>query len=105
MVDNALQSVFKPLRATFYKYHREGLDNMYNDLPGSRKVILESLEALAPIQRSRPGSLNLQIYLTSKSKELIQLFSQSEAKEKNEAVSILKRLDPANSSKYQEILN
>lgn len=105
MVDNALQSVFKPLRTTFYKYHREGMDNMYNDIPGSRKVILESMEALAPIQRSRPGSLNLQIFLTSKSSELIDLFSQAEMKEKNQAVSILKRLDPASSSKYQEILN
>ncbi len=30
---------------------------------------------------------------------------QSEIKEKNAAVSILKKLDPVNSSKYQEILN
>jgi Domain of unknown function (DUF4835) len=105
LVDNALQSVFKPLRTTFYKYHRTGFDAMYNDMPAARKVILESMEALAPIQRSRPGSLNLQVFLTSKSAELIDLFSQAEMQEKNKAVSILKRLDPANSSKYQEILN
>ena len=105
MVDNALQSVFKPLRSTYYTYHREGFDKMYNDIPAARAVILQSMEALAPIQRSRPGSLNLQIFLTSKSSELVDLFSQAEMKEKNQAVSILKRLDPANSSKYQEILN
>lgn len=105
LVDNALQSVFKPLRTTYYNYHRLGFDVMYNDMPGARKVVLESMEALAPIQRSRPGSLNLQIFLTAKSSELIDLFSQAEMQEKNQAVSILKRLDPANSSKYQEILN
>ena len=105
MVDNALQSVFKPIRSTYYNYHRKGLDVMYQDIVGGRKVVLESIEALAPVQRSRPGSLNLQIFLTSKSDELIDLFSQAEMKEKNEIVSILKRLDPANSSKYQEILN
>jgi hypothetical protein len=45
------------------------------------------------------------MFLTAKSQELIDLFSQSETREKNEAVSLLKRLDPTNSSKYQEILN
>jgi hypothetical protein len=78
---------------------------MYNDLESGRKVVLAAMEALSPVQRSRPGSLNLQIFLTSKSQELIDLFSQAEMTEKNAAVSILKRLDPANSSKYQEILN
>lgn len=105
LVDNALQSVFKPLRMAYYNYHRLGLDMMYNDVAAGRKVILESMESLSPIQRSRPGSLNLQVFLTSKANELIDLFSQSEVQEKNMAVSILKRLDPANSSKYQEILN
>lgn len=105
MVDNAMQSVFKPIRQAYYKYHREGFDIMYNDMAAGRKAVLESMEGLSPVQRSRPGSLNLQIFLTSKSSELIDLFSQSENQEKNKAVSILKRLDPANSSKYQEILN
>lgn len=105
LVDNAMQSVFKPLRTAFYNYHRLGFDEMYNDIAVGRKIVLESMESLSPIQRSRPGSLNLQIFLTAKSSELIQLFSQAETQEKNKAVSVLKRLDPANSSKYQEILN
>ncbi|UKN01273.1 DUF4835 family protein [Paracrocinitomix mangrovi] len=105
MVDNALQSVFKPLRTTYYNYHRKGFDVMYNNLAGGRAEVLTCMESLIPIQRSRPGSLNLQMFLTAKSQELIDLFSQAEISEKNKAVSALKRLDPANSSKYQEILN
>ena len=105
MVDNALQSVFKPIRQAYYDYHRLGFDLMYNDMAAGRKKVLEAMSSLSTVQRSRPGSLNLQMFLTSKSQELIDLFSQAEIKEKNEAVSVLKRLDPANSSKYQEILN
>jgi hypothetical protein len=78
---------------------------MYNNMAAGRKVVLDAMATLSAVQRSRPGSLNLQMFLTSKSQELIDLFSQAEIKEKNEAVSVLKRLDPANSSKYQEILN
>lgn len=105
IVDNALHSVFKPIRTAYYNYHRLGFDIMYNDMEAGRAVVLQALQSLDVVQRSRPQSINLQMFLTAKSQELINLFSQSEMQEKNAAVSILKRLDPANSSKYQEILN
>ncbi|MBK9193360.1 MAG: DUF4835 family protein [Crocinitomicaceae bacterium] len=105
MVDNAIQSVFEPIRVTYYNYHRLGFDIMYDDIVGGRKAVLESLQLLDKVQRARPGSLNLQIFLTSKSDELVNLFSQAEITEKNAVVSVLKKLDPTNSSKYQEILN
>jgi hypothetical protein len=105
MVDNAIQSVFEPIRVAYYNYHRLGFDIMYDDIVGGRKAVLESLQLLDKVQRARPGSLNLQMFLTAKSTELINLYSQAEITEKNAAVNVLKKLDPSNSSKYQEILN
>jgi len=105
MVDNVLQPVFSPLRDAYYDYHKNGLDIFYTDMVKGRQVILAALQSLDKIQRSRPGSLNLQIFLTGKASELVNIFSQAETKEKNEAVSILKKLDPSNSSVYQEIMN
>lgn len=105
MVDNVLQSVFQPLRKTYYDYHRLGFDVMYRDLASGRSVVLQSLSALNTIHSARPASMNVQMFLTAKADELINLFSQAEMKEKNQAVNILKRVDPANSSNYQKILN
>ena len=105
MVDNAIQSVFEPIRTVYYNYHRLGFDIMYDDIVNGRKVVMESLQALDKVQRSRPGSMNLQMFLTAKRAELVNLFSQAEIAEKNAAVNVLKKLDPANSEKYQEILN
>ena len=34
MVDNAIQSVFEPIRVTYYNYHRLGFDIMYDDIVG-----------------------------------------------------------------------
>lgn len=104
LVDNALQAMFKPLRQAMYKYHRQGFDIMYNDIKNGRKEVLASLKLLDKVQRARPGSINLQLFLSSKTDELVSLFSQAEMSEKNTAVNLLKRLDPASSSKYQEIL-
>lgn len=105
MVDNALQSVFEPIRITYYNYHRLGFDIMYDDIVTGRQAVIESLQLLDKVQRARPSSLNLQIFLSSKSDELVNLFSQAEITEKNAVINILKKLDPTNSSKYQEILN
>lgn len=90
MVDNALQSVFEPIRICYYNYHRLGFDILYDDIIGGRKVVLESLQLLDKVQRARPSSLNLQIFLSSKSDELVNLFSQAEIAEKNAVVSVLK---------------
>jgi hypothetical protein len=105
LVDNVLQPLFSPLRNTYYDYHMTGLDIFYTDMVAGRKKILETMQNLDKIQRARPGSLNLQLFLTAKSAELVNIFSQADIKEKNAAVSILKKLDPASSSVYQEIMN
>jgi hypothetical protein len=104
LVDNALQSLFKPLRKAYYIYHREGLDNMYNNPVEARKKILEALKQVDKVQRARPGNFNIQVFMNAKSDELINIFSQAEMAEKNAVVNILKRLDPSSSSKYQDIL-
>ena len=104
LVDNALQQYFSPLRQVYYDYHRKGLDNLYTDIEKGRKVIFESLQLLEPVQQSRPGSLNLQIFLSAKINELKGLYAKAEMAEKNKVVALLKKLDPANGTKYDEIL-
>lgn len=104
LIDNALQQYFSPLRKAYYEYHRKGLDILYTDIAKGRKVIVETLKGLEPIQQSRPGSVNMQIFLSSKLNELKGLFSKAEMAEKNEVVALLKKLDPANGTKYEEIL-
>jgi hypothetical protein len=104
LVDNCLQSLFRPLREAYYKYHRLGLDMMYTDVVAGRSKIIEALKLVDKVQRARPGNFNVQVFMNAKSDELINIFSQAEIQEKNTAVNLLKRLDPAGSSKYQEIL-
>jgi hypothetical protein len=104
LVDNALQQFFSPLRKCYYNYHRLGMDFLYADIEKARKVIYEALKELEPIQQTRPGTVNLQIFLSAKLPELKGIFSKAEMAEKNQIVSLLKKLDPANGTKYDEIL-
>ena len=104
LVDNALHQIFKPLRKCFYVYHREGLDRLYENTEQARKTIYTSLSELNKVHASKPGSPNVQIYLTNKVDEITNIYNEASMQEKNQIVNLLKRIDPANSNKYQEIL-
>jgi hypothetical protein len=104
MVDNVLHQIFKPLRKCFYVYHREGMDKMYENIELSRKTMFKSLNELNKVHASKPGSPNVSIFLTNKVDEVKNVYSQGTMQEKNQIVNLLKRIDPANSNKYQEIL-
>lgn len=104
LVDNSLHELFRPLRECFYEYHRNGLDQMFDNPAEAKKNISNALKLLAPISKTRPGAVNVLNFLQAKLKELKGLYRDADTKQKNEIVDLLKRLDPANSSKYQEIL-
>lgn len=105
LVDNVLQELFSPLRQCNYEYHRKGIDNLHEDRIASRKSIYTAMNRLVKVVATRPNSVNLINFVQAKSNELKSLYEDAEAKEKNEIVGLLKRIDPANSSRYQEILN
>lgn len=104
LVDNVLHQLFEPLRECNYEYHRKGLDKLYDDKIAGRKSIYEALNKLSKIVATRPNSINLLNFVQAKQVELKNLYSDAEVKEKNDVVALLKRLDPANSSKYQAFI-
>ncbi|MFT6243620.1 MAG: hypothetical protein ACJAXI_000382 [Crocinitomicaceae bacterium] len=104
LVDNALHQLFSPLRECNYEYHRKGLDVIYDDKIAGRKAVYTALNKLLKVVSTRPNSLNVTNFIRAKTIELVNLYKDAEAKEKNQVVNLLKRLDPTNSSKYQEIL-
>jgi hypothetical protein len=63
------------------------------------------LTKLNKVVATRPNSINLLNFVQAKLDELKNLYVDAEVKDKNEIVNLLKRLDPANASRYQEILN
>jgi hypothetical protein len=105
LVDNILHQLFEPLRECNYEYHRKGIDMLYDDKVGGRKAMYEALNKLNKVVATRPNSINLLNFVQAKQVELNNLYADAEVKDKNEIVNLLKRLDPANATKYQEILN
>jgi hypothetical protein len=99
-----LQPVFDPMRECLYMYHRKGIDKLYEDKAAGKKAIYDALNKLTPLAATRPNAVNLLSFLFGKIPEFKNVFSDSELKEKQDLVTLLKRLDSANSARYQEIL-
>lgn len=105
LADNIQQALFEPLRECLYEYHRKGLDMIYQDKNLARKNIAIALNKLTKVSAVRPSSINLLTFAQAKLLELKNLYKDATPAEKNEIVATLKKIDPANSSKYEEILN
>jgi len=104
LVENFLNSSYSPLREGLYNYHRLGMDLMSENMDIGRSGVNEFLESLQKVNREKPGLYAIQILLDAKRDELINIYQQAAPMDKTRTVNILKEIDPANSSKYQQIM-
>lgn len=104
LIDNQLQSVFRPLRELLYNYHRTGMDTAHEDVVSARKAVAASIEKLRTVHQAKPASYNLQVLFNAKGDELIELFKPADPAEKAKIFNTLQIVDPGNISKYQAMM-
>jgi hypothetical protein len=104
MVNDYLNAAFKPLRSLMYTYHREGFDQMDLDMTKARAKALESLKQLQAVWNQRPNSFLLQLFFNAKRNEILALLRTSDPAEKATMLPVLKKVDPAQSAKYDELV-
>ncbi|MCX6282682.1 MAG: DUF4835 family protein [Bacteroidetes bacterium] len=106
MVENFLNPSNSELRDFYYKFHRLGLDQMYEKVDGGRENCTQSLEGIKTLYNAKPELFAIQLLTDAKRDEFINVYSDQKVppSEKATVVNIFKELDPANGSKYQAIL-
>ena len=106
LINNILNEDFSPLREFIYKYHRQGLDVMYEKTTEGRASIAEDLKLLQQLSRNKPDPFMyyLQVVLDAKSDELVNIFRESFQDEKTRVFAMLTEIDPSHKSKYEQIM-
>ncbi len=94
------------LRDFAYRYHRLGLDQMYEKVDQGRTVASEGLEILQRIYNAKPNLYALQLIFDAKRDEFVNIYADQRVPpmEKTNITNLLKEIDPANGAKYQAIL-
>ena len=101
--ENALQPVFLPIRECMYKFHRLGLDVMFDKSDEGRTEILKSLESLLEVYKNRPASFIMELFFNAKADEIVNIFSKGLPDQKSKVVQILTTVSPANTTKWYKI--
>lgn len=101
MVNDWMDEQVKPLRQSYYKYHRMGLDNMSTKASQARTEVSDALELVRKVTRAKPATFAVQLFFDAKSQEIINVFSEANQLEKTKIIELLKEVDPANGNKYE----
>lgn len=104
-VENMLDSDYEPLRKFNYQYHRQGLDLMKGTLEQGRQNIYKSVQDLKRFYDNKPDPFVslLQVFMDSKSEEIVDIFSEASSDKKLKIYKIMNELDPSGSSKYSSL--
>lgn len=102
LIDNILDDRFRSIRDAYYRYHMKGLDVMTKDPDKAREEIYSSLSDVKKVHDQLPNAFILRVWFNAKSDELIEVFKRGTPTQKNKSVELLKKMDPANRSRYEE---
>jgi len=104
LIDNLSNKAYSPFRDLLYRYHRLGLDVMAEKADIGRGEIAEALKNMQKVYRARPDTYINRIFFDAKSDEIVNLFSKGSNDERSRIMSVLSECDPANSGKYEKIM-
>jgi hypothetical protein len=103
IVENLLSPRVRPLRQTWYEFHRHGLDVMAQDPAAGRAVIAKSLEEVLKVNQSYPNSMIVQMFNNTKSQEIVEIFKGGTQSEKQQVIQVMSRIDATNAGEYRSI--
>lgn len=104
LINGLMGSKYDLFKQAIYEYHFLGMDNFYEKPALARQNILNALDKLDKIARDNPNSILLSVFFQAKSDELVNVFSGADIGEKAKALTVLRRTDPSNATKYDKLV-
>ncbi|MCE1198221.1 MAG: DUF4835 family protein [Marinilabiliales bacterium] len=105
LIDNLSNKAYSSFRDLLYRYHRLGLDVMAEKPDMGRAEIADALKNMQRVYRSRPDTYINRIFFDAKSDEIVNVFSKGSTDERSRVMSVVTECDPANSGKYEKIMD
>lgn len=105
LISNYRDERLRKMRDVSYEYHRLGLDEMAQSMEKGRNKILANLPYLQEVNREKPYSIALQLFVEAKMNELLDMFRDATPEEKKKVYDILSAIMPTQSAKLKELLN
>lgn len=86
LMENLINPRMKAFRRAFYEYHRLCLDQSTKDMNAARRDMVTAINAIAQTDRSYPNTYLMQIFINSKSGEIIEIFKKEPLRKKRKSI-------------------
>lgn len=104
IINDYMETSLEPLRQMQYKYYREGLDEMANNVDRGRTAVTEALEMLKEAYSNKPLSQLPQIFTDFKRDEIVNIYSgHGTEKEKQTVYDIVSDINASQSTYWNRI--
>ena len=104
IINDYLDSGMAPFRALQYKYYREGLDTMVENVDRGRTAVTEAIEMLKTAKDNKPMSMLPQIWTEYKRDELVGIYQgKGTTKEKESVSTILSSINASQNVHWNKI--
>ena len=104
LITDLLDGGMEPFRQMQYKYYREGLDVMSENVERGRAAITQALQLLNKAHDNKSMSALPQIFTEFKRDELLNIYKgHASSQEKDKVVNILTRINASQSSYWRDI--
>ncbi len=103
LIENLTNSKYGPVRRASYRYHRLGLDVMYDKMESGRTEITESLKYIQKVFRANPNLHFIKVFFDAKYSELANVFATTFPADRVKIQTMLKEIDPAHISEYDKM--
>jgi len=105
MVENYTNTTYRYIHEASYQYHRLGLDMMQGDSQAeARNNLMEGFENIKRAHREKSDLVAVKQFLDAKADEIVNIFKGAPQNEKTRVAGLMKEIDPANTNKYEQIL-
>lgn len=101
--EDLLSPNFKEFSGILYSYHRQGLDNMSEDLRKSKQIVSSSIIQLKSMYDRRPNNFLTRVFFDSKAEEITAVFSGGPQVNIVGLIETLNRIAPTKSTFWRQI--
>ncbi|HEY3387115.1 MAG TPA: DUF4835 family protein [Saprospiraceae bacterium] len=101
--ENMMSPRYASFRQAWYNYHRKSLDMMYADPQQALVTMVEALKEIEKTNVAYPNSIGVLMFLTAKSDEIVEIMRNASRTQKTTVYDIMRKLDPANTVKYNAL--
>lgn len=105
IAENYTNGNYQMIHEVIYRYYRLGMDMMYDNPEQARTNILQAITQLNSLKKMRSSLACVQLFMESKSDELVNIFQPAPQAEKQKAVNLFVEVDAANVTQYRKILS